>query len=494
MKIKAKRAIKTFSMSMILLLLLTAPAAGLMAHAAGKDAKAPTRPAGLSALDVSSAAVKLSWQRSSDNIGVSGYLVYRNGTYLAYSTVNHYTVSGLKPGTAYKFFVVARDRSGNRSVRSRAVVAKTKEATAASTAAKAVTTAKAPAHKLVVGYCASWGAYSGYTPRDIPAAYLTDVIYAFANIDGSYRITLGDSKVDPANLADLKALKKKYPRLKTLISVGGWDWSDKFSNMASTASRRSAFAGSVAAFLKKYGLDGVDLDWEYPVGGGEAGNSASPADRTNFTLLLQTLRSRLNSEGKADGKSYLLSIAGGAGTDYIGHVQLSSIAKYVSFATVMTYDMHGAYDAYTDLNAPLYPSTDSPQEVWSADQAVRAWEAAGFPKSKLVMGVPFYGHLYTHVLGGGTGIYDTFSNMSMVTYDKIVSAYLSKSAYKKRYASEGKTPWLFNGTNFITYEDPVSISTKAAYIKSRGIAGAGIWELSENTNGKLLKTLYKGLK
>lgn len=352
----------------------------------------------------------------------------------------------------------------------------------------------AGSNKIIAGYYASWSAYSGYTPKKIPASYLTHIIYAFANISSSYKIALGDPDVDPGNLAELKALKTKYPKLKTLISVGGWDWSDKFSDMASASSRRTAFANSVAAFLKKYGLDGVDLDWEYPVGGGQAGNSARAADKTNFTLLLKALRTKLNAQGKADGKAYLLTIAGGADKSYISHVQMSSIAKYVNFATVMTYDMHGSYDKYTDHNAPLYPAPGSPQEACSASQAVKAWTAAGFPKSKLVMGVPFYGHLYSGVKGGGTGIFKTYSGMQFLTYDQIVSKYLPNKAYKRYYGATGKTPWLFNGSNFITYEDARSIAAKDAYIKSMGIAGAGIWELSQNTNGTLLKSLYRGLK
>ena len=141
---------------------------------------------------------------------------------------------------------------------------------------------------------------------------------------------LGDTEVDPGNFAELKALKSKYPKLKTLISVGGWTWSGRFSDMAATAARRAGFADSVVAFLRKYGLDGVDLDWEYPVGGGMASNSVRAADKTNFTLLLKLLREKLNAAGKTDGKKYLLTIAGGAGTDYVGHVQLSALSPNTS--------------------------------------------------------------------------------------------------------------------------------------------------------------------
>jgi chitinase len=265
--------------------------------------------------------------------------------------------------------------------------------------------------------------------------------------------------------------------------------------MASTAAGRQTFATSVAAFLKQYGFDGVDLDWEYPCGGGLAGNASSPSDTANFTLLIQTLRSTLDAQGTADGKRYELTIAGGSDASYMSQVQVSAIAPYLDFATDMTYDMHGDFDKYTDLNAPLYPSTgQSPQEVWSVDQSVKAWTAAGFPKSKLVVGVPFYGEIYTGVTGGGSGMFKPYSSVQQISYDDVVSNYLGKSGYTRSYASSGKTPYLFNGSTFITYEDATSVATKAAYINSNSLAGAGVWELSLNANGSLLNTLKTDLK
>lgn len=522
MKYGTKRLLKAISISMALLLMFTVPAGSMIAHAAGgSDNIAPNAPARLAAISVGQTSLKLAWSRSADNVGTTSYAVYQNYAYSTYCTTNYCTITGLMPGTSYVFYVAAQDGAGNLSGRSNVITATTLTASGeapangpsptiapapvtspaataapASTPAPAATTPVAsPSGKVIAGYYASWAAYQGYTPSDIPAANLTHIIYAFANISSSYKIAVGDPEVDPGNFAELKALKAKYPKLRTLISVGGWEWSDKFSDMAATSSGRTGFADSVVAFLRKYGLDGVDLDWEYPVGGGEAGNSARAADKTNFTALLKLLREKLTAAGKADGKKYLLTIAGGADTNYIGHVQLKSIAPYLDFATVMTYDMHGAFDRYTDHNAPLYAAQGtSPQTEWSADQAVKAWVASGFPKSKLVMGVPFYGHLYSNVQGGGTGIYKLYSGMKTVSYDQVVSGYLSNSAYTRYYGAQGRTPWLFNGSTFISYEDTKSLGEKAGYINSQGLAGAGIWELSQNMTGVLLRTLRTNLK
>jgi chitinase len=459
-------------------LLLCALSVGASAAA---DTSKPTKPASLTAASVTTTSVYLTWQKSTDNVGVKSYAVYKDAAYLTYTAKTEATITNLKPGTSYTFYVAAQDAAGNISGASNKITVTTKS--------------NASSGKIIAGYYASWAAYSGYTPSDIQASKLTHILYAFANVSSSYKIALGDPSVDEKNFADLRALKQKYPGLKTLISVGGWEWSGRFSNMASTAVRRETFAGSVVDFLVKYGFDGVDIDWEFPVSGGKADNAYRAADKGNFTLLLKLLREKLDAQGAKDGKKYLVTIAGGSSKDYVGNVQLKSIAQYLDFGLVMAYDIHGYSDKYTDHNAPLYGSTDpSPQFVWSVDQAVQAWLKAGFPKTKLTVGVPFYGHRYSNVKGGGTGIYKTYSGYKSLDYDDIVSQYLSDKSYARYYGMAGRTPWLFNGSTFITYEDASSLSEKAAYIKNQGLAGAGIWELSQNADGTLLNALNKGLK
>ena len=85
-------------------------------------------------------------------------------------------------------------------------------------------------------------------------------------------------------------MKIKYPHLKTLISVGGWGGSRRFSDVALTDASRATFAASCVEFVAANGLDGIDIDWEFPVAGGARGNARRPEDKANFTKLLATLR------------------------------------------------------------------------------------------------------------------------------------------------------------------------------------------------------------
>lgn len=92
-------------------------------------------------------------------------------------------------------------------------------------------------------------------------------------------MALADPSNDRKNFAALRKLKQRQPALKTLISIGGWDYSTYFSDVASSAARREAFAQSCLEFILEHGFDGIDLDWEYPVSGGLAGNTNRPQDK-----------------------------------------------------------------------------------------------------------------------------------------------------------------------------------------------------------------------
>jgi len=239
----------------------------------------------------------------------------------------------------------------------------------------------------------------------------------------------------------------------------------------------------------------VDIDWEYPVSGGLSDNSRRSADKHNFTLLLQKIREKLDAQGAADHKHYFLTIAAGAGSTYLNHIELSSIHPFLDYATIMTYDIHGTWDHYTDLHAPLYNNSDaSPQYKSSVDSSIDAWEKASFPMHKLVMGIPFYGYLYSSAEADNDGLYQPFSGANSINYSLIEQNYLSKEGYQRYFHSQSKVPWLYNGSTFITYEDPESIGVKADYIKSKELGGAMVWELSQDPDRVLLNALYDGLK
>lgn len=449
---------------------------------AAKNLKAPPSPVNLKVSDVSDTSVTLKWDEPEGSDDTYTYKIYRNSTYIDSSESTTYTVNNLKPGTTYKFYIRAEAGNSNVSPASEPV-----SATAMGS--------KKNSDTKIVGYYPAWKTYSGFTPDKLDVSKLTHINYAFAYIGQDNEIKAGYPDKDFENFKKLNEFKNVNPDLKILISAGGWNWSGKFSDMASTDASRTVFAESCVKFITQNGIDGVDLDWEYPVGGGLPGNSKSAQDKRNFTLLLEKIREKLDEQGIKDGRHYLLTIAGGASNDYLNNIEPAVIGDYVDFANIMTYDLHGPWDPYSDFNAPLYSSGGySPQYKISVDSSVNAWVNAGFPKDKLVLGVSFYGYMYRVENDADNGLYQKFSEGKALSYGSIKSDYLNNSAYVKYYDKESMVPWLYGGGTFISYDDEQSIGLKAEYIKNEGLGGAMIWELSQDYNYELLKSIFKVLK
>jgi C1A family cysteine protease/chitodextrinase len=93
------------------------------------DTQAPTAPTNLAASGVTATTATLSWTASTDNVAVTGYNIYKNGTLLGTSTGTSYSVTGLTASTAYSFYVTAYDAAGNVSSASSTVSVTTPAAT-----------------------------------------------------------------------------------------------------------------------------------------------------------------------------------------------------------------------------------------------------------------------------------------------------------------------------------------------------------------------------
>ncbi len=362
----------------------------------------------------------------------------------------------------------------------------------------------------IIGYFASWAIYDrGYFVTDIPADRLTHLNYAFAGISENGEVALldewadtqypypGDSAQPPlkGNFHQLQLLKAAHPHLQTLISVGGWTDSARFSDVALTEESRQKFAQSAVAFALRYGFDGVDIDWEYPTGGGDPSNVERAEDKDNFVLLLQALRQALDAQGSNDGRHYLLTIALGAGEDAYKPLDWARIVPLLDWINVMTYDMSGAWSTVTGLNAPLYDSQFNPPEGISSDRAVRGVLAEGVPPDKLVLGVPFYGRGWTGVAAQNNGLYQPYTSVPEGTqggggydYYDLAANYIGK--FERFWNEAAQVPWLYDAATetMISYDDPESLAKKAEYVRANGLGGIMFWEISQDTADSALLT------
>ncbi|MCH2368164.1 MAG: glycoside hydrolase family 18 protein, partial [Planctomycetes bacterium] len=266
------------------------------------------------------------------------------------------------------------------------------------------TQAEAQEGRRIVAYYTAWSIYArNYFVTDIAAQKLTHINYAFANIANG-EIALGDrwadiekpypgdSWDDPlrGNFNALLTLKERHPHVKTLISVGGWTWSGRFSDAAVSEDSRRRFAASCVDFMTRYGFDGVDIDWEYPVSGGLASNRTREEDRGNFTLLLAELRRQIDARATRDKRPYLLTIAAPAGSGTYANIEIDRIHPLLDWINLMTYDFNGGWSARTGFNAGLFAASENENKLpgFNAAAALQAYLTAGVPPAKLQMGVP----------------------------------------------------------------------------------------------------------
>jgi len=362
--------------------------------------------------------------------------------------------------------------------------------------------------------------------RDIPAAGLTHVNYAFANIANG-RCVLGDPYADidrfyPGDSWDdgsmrgsfnqLRKLKAQHPGLRAMISVGGWTWSKGFSDAALTdASRREFVSSCVNLFLRTdangdgrrdgYGdvFDGIDIDWEYPVSGGLY--PGTPADRSNYTALLQAFRTELDAQAKVDGGThYALSIAAPAGPSIIPNLEVAKIGGILDWMNLMSYDFRGSWDPTTGHNAPLAAGPKDSLAGFNITSAVNTYLSSGFPAGKLILGVPFYGRGWSSVPATANGLYQPGTAAGVGTWEKgvfdysdIVANYLPKMT--RFWDAEAQVPYLFDqaGGLWISYDDDQSMKAKANFVKAKGLGGAMVWEISGDRTYRLLDTLIANL-
>ena len=351
----------------------------------------------------------------------------------------------------------------------------------------------------VIGYFSSWAIYDReFFVTDVAADKLTHINYAFFLISEGGKCALGDEWAD----TQLQLLKEAHPGLQTLMSIGGWTGSALFSDVALTGETRQKFVQSCVGMMTQYGFNGIDIDWEYPTGGGEEGNSARPEDKQNFTLLLAEFRKQLEAQGSTDNQHYLLTIAAPASVEQYHNIELDKIIDSLDWINVMTYDFSGSWSEKTGFNAPLFPDPKSPDLATNnADATIQGYLAAGVPSDKLVLGVPFYGRGWQGVDKTNDGLYQSYASIPDGTteagsyeYYDLATNYVGK--FQRFWNDVAQVPWLYDAKTgtMISYDDPESIALKANYVKDQKLGGVMIWELaSEDRSHSLLNAVYDTL-
>jgi chitinase len=327
---------------------------------------------------------------------------------------------------------------------------------------------------------------------EIAGRKLTRINYAFANIKNG-RIVNGFGH-DDENLAKLVALKQENPSLTVLVSVGGWLWSGAFSDMALTRQSRNIFIASVVDFVRSHQLDGLDIDWEYP-GMPGATPHFRPEDKQTYTLLLKELRARFNQLEKELHRPLFVTIATGASQEFLDHTEMDKVQKYVDTINLMAYDYYEPGSGpITGHHAPLFANPADPEKA-SAANSVEEYEKAGVPAEKIVLGVPFYGHVWGQVPGTNHGLFQPGKEVphSYAQYGAGPDAML-KNGFIRYWDPIAEAPYLYNAEKqiFMSYEDPESLALKCKYVLAHQLKGIMFWDYESDSSGALLDAVNDG--
>ncbi|MBC3989309.1 chitinase C-terminal domain-containing protein [Streptomyces sp. AC563] len=328
--------------------------------------------------------------------------------------------------------------------------------------------------RRVIGYFTSWRTGKDGTPaylaNNIPWDKVTHLNYAFAHVDKANKLSVGadsannpatgmtwpgveGAEMDPAfpykgHFNQLSKFKKKHPNVKTLISVGGWAEtggyidengqrvkSGGFYSMATNADGSvnqagiNTFADSAVDFIRQYGFNGVDIDYEYPTSMKDAGhpqdwplaNARRGGLNKGYAALMKTLREKLDRASAADGKHYLLSVAAPSSAYLLRGMETYQTTKYLDYVNIMSYDLHGAWNEFVGPNAALYDDgKDAELAKWGVYTASQYggigylngdWSYHYFrgsmPAGRINLGLPYYTRGWKNVNGGKNGLWGT---------------------------------------------------------------------------------------
>lgn len=311
-----------------------------------------------------------------------------------------------------------------------------------------------------------------------PIEKLTHIIFSFAHLKGN-ELHINNAR-DSATVEELITLKRRNPKLKVLISLGGWSGCATCSDVFSSKKGRKDFARSARQLSNYFHTDGIDLDWEYPAIAGFPGHKYQSSDKENFTQLVKQLRKTL-------GKKQEISFAAGGFKQYIdSSIEWKKVMKKINFVNLMSYDLVNGYASVTGNHTALY---STPQQFESTDQAVNQLINFKVPANKIVIGAAFYGKVWENVADTANGLYQNGKYIGNIMFRNFDTQMSVDSGFVYHWDDVAKAPYSYNSEKklFVTYDDKKSIALKTKYVIEHHLGGIMFWELAYDafSNGLL---------
>jgi len=323
-----------------------------------------------------------------------------------------------------------------------------------------------------------------FSVTDLQARKLTHLNLAFAPMkDGKTVMELNERQ-----LLEIRRLRKANPNLAILVSTGGGG--DRGHGEATaTPEGLQKLTDSTIYIVERYGLDGIDCDWEFP------GDTGILEEKYQHTALFAEYRKKLDQLSAKYGKKYWLTTAAGAGEWYLNRTEIHKSHKFLDFINLMTYDSN-TDSSIAGHHTHLYESrVPGCPRVQSAHHNISIMVEAGVPIEKILIGVAFFSHRWDAVPDIHHGLYQKtpYKNMYGPCYTEIALKYETAADYVKYWDEDASAPFLYNGNTFISYDDPRSVALKCRYAKEHHMGGAFYWVHDCDAGSALFDTIYSEL-
>nr|WBV74231.1 putative chitinase [Pestalotiopsis kenyana] len=333
-----------------------------------------------------------------------------------------------------------------------------------------------------------------HPPNDIAASSLTHINFAFALFepqgDDEWAISWMQNDEDDIGdvIAEFISLKDDNPGLSCFLSIGGWSFNDGdtasyWSDMASTSAGRKSWSKDVLSTVRKYGFDGVDLDWEYPVADDRGG---SDEDKENYVKLLKELRSVFDESG------FSLDITFTIPTSYwyLRHFDIASMVEDtgVNWVNVMSYDLHGTWDGDSPWTESVLAAHTNLTEIETALDLL--WRNDIDP-SKVVLGMGFYGRSFTMTdsscstpgcaWSGAGKAGDCTATEGILSY-KEISELMDTANSILTWNEEAAVNWLtYDDDQWVSFDNEQTFQQKVDFANDHCLGGVMIWAVDQDT-------------
>ncbi|XP_062079732.1 class V chitinase CHIT5b-like [Humulus lupulus] len=319
-----------------------------------------------------------------------------------------------------------------------------------------------------------WPSPRDFPPSAINTSLFTHIFYAFLlPNDVTFKFEISNSTaISLSNFTS--TLRHANPPAKTLFSVGGGGARTDFALMASKASSRKAFIQSSIEVARKFGFDGVDLDWESP---------ESPKEMMDFGLLLKEWRWAVNEEAQLTSRPPLLLTAAVyfSVQFFLSEVNHSfpvpAMRESLDWINVMCYDYHGSWSNITGPNSALFDPTSDINTIYG----LKSWIRAGMPTEKMVMGLPLYGRTWKledpNVSGMGSIAVGPGPGDGALNF-KLVDKMIEQEGATVVYDVDTVTVYSVVNSTWITFDNALTVTTKIGFAQALGLRGYFFWALS----------------